>query len=116
VLKFTPSCLLLGRHWRNELLDFSVSIHRVSLRFSGNRLGVWTLTKESNFAGESYNGHGAKGLRRNGKDAKRPSSTDTTTTDLDATMEVEKSNMVREDPDFPVSMNLLADAFKNRFA
>ena len=79
-------------------------------------MGVWTLTKESNSASESYNGHGAKGMRRNGKDAKRPSSTDTTTTDLDATMEVEKSNMVREDPDFPVSMNLLADAFKNRFA
>ncbi len=89
----------------------------MTLRFSGNRLGVWTVTKESNFAGESSHGHGANSLRRSGKEAKRPSSTDTATTDLDATIDVEKSkDIVREDPDFPVSMNLLADAFKNRFA
>jgi hypothetical protein len=88
----------------------------MSIRFSGNRLGVWTLTKESS-ADESSSSQGTKAMRRHAKDLKRPTSSDTTTTDLDAALEAEKSkDIVLEHPEFPVSMNILADAFKNRFA
>ncbi len=55
-------------------------------------------------------------MRRNAKDMKRPASADTTTTDLDAALEAERSkDVILEHPEFPVSMNLLADVFKNRF-
>jgi hypothetical protein len=93
----------------------SPKIYSVSFRFSGNRLGVWTLNKESK-VDESSTGHGTKAMRRNAKDMKRPASADTTTTDLDAALEAERSkDVILEHPEFPVSMNLLADVFKNRF-
>jgi hypothetical protein len=74
------------------------------------------MTKESS-AGKSSSGHGTKAIRKNIHEVKRPASSDTTTTDLDATFDAVKSrDVVLEHPEFPVSMNILADVFKNRFA
>jgi hypothetical protein len=91
-----------------------VQCTEVPVRFSGNRLGIWTLSRD--FAtGEDSSGNRNRLSRRSGADANQPISSDTTTPDNDGALEAERSKEIaHENHDY--QMNILEDTFKNRFA
>lgn len=69
-------------------------------------------------SGEGLALSGSRTLRRGGKDVKRPATSDTTTTDHDTVEEAKDASHTRlnPNPDSSVHMDILEDAFKNRFA
>jgi hypothetical protein len=85
------------------------------LRFSGNRLGIWKL--KDSLQSEDSSGTQKSESRRSGHDVNRPTSADSTATDHDGTIEIDKAKETAHHyHDFPAQMNILEDAFKNRFA
>jgi hypothetical protein len=115
--KFTPFCLLLGTHRPRPHLpsDCALFLTWRHLRFSGNRLGIWKL--KDSLQSEDSSGRQKTELRRSGHDANRPTSADSTATDHEGALEIDKTKEpAHNHHDFPAQMNILEDAFKNRFA
>ncbi len=61
---------------------------------------------------------GSRTLRRGGTDVKRPATSESATTDHDDAEEAKDTSHTRlnPNPDSSVHMDILEDAFKNRFA
>lgn len=107
-------CWLLGDCRSVSSRLFGLRVTQVFHRFSGHSLGVWTLHKDF-VSGEGLALSGSRTLKRGGKDARRPATSDTTTTDHD-TVEEAPHTRLNPNPDSSVHMDILEDAFKNRFA
>jgi hypothetical protein len=68
-------------------------------------------------SGEGVSINHNRELRRSGKVTVRPITADSTSTDLEAAQDSEKhKDTTHEIRDFSVQMDILEDAFKNRFA
>jgi hypothetical protein len=68
-------------------------------------------------SGEGVGSNHNKATRRSGKVTDRPMTADSTSTDLEAAQDAEKhKDTTHEIRDFSVQMDILEDAFKNRFA
>jgi hypothetical protein len=109
VVEEVNSLLLAPRY----ALAFKIcACNQVPARFSGNRLGIWTLSRD--FApGDDSIGNRNRLSRRSGADANRPASSDTSTPDNEGALEAEKAKESSQNHDY--QMNILEDAFKNRF-
>ena len=109
-------CWLLGDCRSVSSRLFGLRVTQVFHRFSGHSLGVWTLHKDF-VSGEGLALSGSRTLKRGGKDVKRPATSDTTTTDHDTVEEAKDTHTrLNPNPDSSVHMDILEDAFKNRFA